>query len=569
MQYYALATDYDGTLAKDGRVDGHTLEALKRFRASGRKLILATGRELDELMEVFPQHDIFDLIVAENGALLYKPSSREEKALGKVPPELFVGELRRRGIEHLSVGRVIVATWRPFETTVLEVIRDLGLELQVIFNKDAVMVLPSGINKATGLKAGLKELGLSPHNVAAIGDAENDHAFLSFCQCSASVDNALPMLKETSDLVMKSGHGKGVSEFIEMILKDDLGEVEYSLKKNRIPIGRDEDDEEVFIRHTESLLLTGTSGAGKTTFASAFLEGLEETGYQYCIIDPEGDYEEFENAVILGSPKREPTIDEIVHVLEQPAQNCIINLVGISVEHRPEFFEKLLPALLKIRASSGRPHWIVIDEIHHLLPATWEPSHLAIPRELSGLMMITIHPEHIAPEVLSIVNAIVAIGQNPEKTIKKFSSTLGENPPVLPEEVLEAGQAIAWWRSPSKEPFLFRTITPKRERKRHHLKYAEGELPPERSFYFKGPKGKLNLRAQNLMIFLQMAEGVDDDTWLFHLKNGDYSYWFRNMIKDDELAGEAEAIEKEKKISARESRRLIRSKVLSRYTAPE
>lgn len=569
MQYYALATDYDGTLAKDGRVDENTLDALKKFHASGRKLILVTGRELDELMEVFPQYDIFDLIVAENGALLFKPASREEKTLGRVPPEIFVNELRRRGIQRMSVGRVIVATWRPFETTVLEVIRDLGLELQVIFNKDAVMILPSGINKAAGLKEGLKELGLSPHNIAAIGDAENDHAFLRLCQCSASVDNALPMLKETSDIVMKSGHGKGVCEFIEMILKDDLSELGISLKKNRIRIGKTPDEEDVFIRPSESFLLSGTSGAGKTTFASAFLEMLEEQSYQYCIIDPEGDYQDFENAVILGSAKREPTVEEIIHVLGQPGQNCIVSLVGISVEHRPEFFENLLPALLKLKAATGRPHWIVIDEIHHLLPAAWAPSLLSIPRELSGLLMITIHPDHIAHEVLSVVNSIIAIGQNPEKTLKKFSSVLGENPPRLSEVELKSGEAIAWWRTPFKEPFLFNTITPEKERIRHHMKYAEGELPPERSFYFKGREGKLNLRAQNLMIFLQMAEGVDDDTWLYHLKNGDYSTWFRSMIKDDDLAGETEEIEKEKNISAQESRRRVRSKILARYTAPE
>ncbi|HEX2866488.1 MAG TPA: HAD-IIB family hydrolase [Ignavibacteriales bacterium] len=569
MQYYALATDYDGTLAKDGRVEGQTLEALKRFQASGRKLVLVTGRELDELMEVFPEHELFDLIVAENGALLYRPSAKEEKILGRVPPELFVSELHKRGVERMSVGRVIVATWRPFETTVLEVIRDLGLELQMIFNKDAVMVLPTGINKATGLKAGLKELGLSPHNVAAIGDAENDHAFLRLCQCSASVDNALPMLKETSDVVMRSGHGKGVCEFIDMILKDDLSGLEFGLKKNMISIGSESSGKEVLIRPAESLLLTGSSGSGKTTFASAFLEALEEKEYQYCIIDPEGDYIDFENAVILGSPKREPAIDEIVHVLENPEQNCIISLVGISVEHRPEFFEKLLPALLKIRTSTGRPHWIVIDEIHHLLPASWEPSHVAIPREFSGLMMVTIHPDHIAPEVLSIVTLVLAVGQNPQKAIKKFSSALKENLPSLPEEEPASGQAIAWWRTPPKEPFIFNPLTPSKERKRHSIKYAEGELPPERSFYFRGREGRLKLRAQNLMIFLQMAEGVDDETWLYHLKKGDYSYWFRNMIKDDVLAAEAEAVEKEKNISARESRRKIRAKVLSRYTAPE
>jgi HAD superfamily hydrolase (TIGR01484 family) len=150
MRYHVLATDYDGTLAHHGRVHDSTLAALERLRATGRRLILVTGRELDDLLSVFAEVEFFEWIVAENGALLYRPADRQEKVLGAPPPE-FVEMLRQRGVAPLSVGRVIVATWQPHETTILRVIRDLGLELQVSFNKGAVMVLPAGITKASGL----------------------------------------------------------------------------------------------------------------------------------------------------------------------------------------------------------------------------------------------------------------------------------------------------------------------------------------------------------------------------------------------------------------------------------
>jgi hydroxymethylpyrimidine pyrophosphatase-like HAD family hydrolase len=129
MRYLVLASDYDGTLATDGVVDEETVAALERLVASGRKLLLVTGRELDDLLDVFPQIHLSELVVAENGALLYWPASREEKLLAKPPPAAFVEALRKRGVGPISVGRVIVATWHPHETTVLEVIRDLGLEL--------------------------------------------------------------------------------------------------------------------------------------------------------------------------------------------------------------------------------------------------------------------------------------------------------------------------------------------------------------------------------------------------------------------------------------------------------
>ncbi len=201
MRYLALACDYDGTLAHDGRVDDRTLSALERLRGSGRKLLLVTGRELDDLFKTFAHTDLFEWVVAETGALLYRPSDHKKLVLGDPPPEHFVERLRERGVAPISVGRSIVATWHPHETTVVEVIRELGLELQVIFNKDAVMVLPAGVNKATGLRAALRDLGLSPHNVVGIGDAENDHAFLSVCECSAAVDLPLPEGPAMSRLV--------------------------------------------------------------------------------------------------------------------------------------------------------------------------------------------------------------------------------------------------------------------------------------------------------------------------------------------------------------------------------
>ena len=186
MRYLALCCDYDGTIAHHGRVDEPTLAALKRLRESGRQLVLVTGRELDDLQKLFPHLDLFARIVAENGALLYRPETREEQPLDEAPPQSFVDKLIERGVGPMSVGRVIVATWEPHEKTVLETIRDCGLELQVIFNKGAVMVLPAGVNKATGLRAALAELNLSPHNAVAVGDAENDHAFFSICECAAA-----------------------------------------------------------------------------------------------------------------------------------------------------------------------------------------------------------------------------------------------------------------------------------------------------------------------------------------------------------------------------------------------
>jgi hydroxymethylpyrimidine pyrophosphatase-like HAD family hydrolase len=222
MQYLALATDYDGTLAQDGHVDEATLAAVQKLRASGRKLILVTGRELPELQSTFPQLDLCDVVVAENGGVLYWPAEKREEALAGPPSAEFLAEMQRLGVAPYSVGRVIFATWRPFEGVVLETIQRLGVGYQIIFNKRAVMVLPSSVNKASGLKVALERLQISADAVVGIGDAENDHAFLETCAVAVAVQNALPSLQNRGDLVTQGDHGRGVSELIGRLLEDDL-----------------------------------------------------------------------------------------------------------------------------------------------------------------------------------------------------------------------------------------------------------------------------------------------------------------------------------------------------------
>jgi hydroxymethylpyrimidine pyrophosphatase-like HAD family hydrolase len=562
----ALACDYDGTIAHDGRIDDATISALERLRRSGRKLVLVTGRELDDLLGLLPQIELFERVVAENGALLYRPASREEKPLGDPPPVRFVETLRERGVTPLSVGRVIVATWESQETTVLETIRDLGVEMQVIFNKGAVMVLPSGVNKATGLQAALGELGLSAHNVVAVGDAENDHAFLRLCECSVAVANALPALKETADWVTPGHHGSGVQELIQHLLDHDLAS--YDPPRHYVLLGTTEDGREVRVRpFGETIMIAGSSGSGKSTLAKSVLERLAECAYQYTIIDPEGDYQALEGPAVLGEPKRPPTIDEICKLLEQPHESLVVNLVGIALDDRPQFFARLLPRIEQLRASHGRPHWLVVDEAHHLFPASWEESGTATPQLWHGLLLITVHPEHVSAKVTAKVDRIVAVGSHPRETIENFCRVAGKPAPAVQDRPLDTGEVILWNRRTGEKPFSFRITPPKSENHRHKKKYAEGNLE-ERSFVFRGPDNKLNLKAQNVTTFLQMAAGVDDSTWLWHLQHGDYSRWFRENIKDEALSAEVERIERRPGVSASESRDQIRALVEERYTLP-
>ncbi|MGH7230311.1 MAG: HAD-IIB family hydrolase [Nitrospiraceae bacterium] len=569
MRYLALAADYDGTLATDGRVDQATVTALERFLASGRKLVLVTGRELNELLSIFPEITLFERVVAENGALLYRPATKEEKLLGMPPSEDFVKELVARGVRPVSVGRSIVATWQPHETVVLDVIRDLGLELQVIFNKGAVMVLSAGVNKASGLMAALDELALSPHNVAAIGDAENDHALLQLCEFAVAVSNAVPTLKDRADFVTQKDHGAGVVELVEKILTDDLRKLDRGVTRHQILLGTREDGTDVSLSPCgENLLVAGSSGSGKSTLATGILERLSEHGYQFCIIDPEGDYEAFEGAITVGNNQAAPSMAEILQVLEKPQANIVVNLVGLPLKDRPEFFGGLLPRLQELRARTGRPHWLVVDEAHHLLPSEWNPASMTLSREMTGLVLITVHPDQMARSILSTVDLVVALGTNPDATLRLFSKAIGVTAPSTEFTEVKSGEALMWSKVQLKPPFKLLIAPSRMERRRHRRKYAEGELPPERSFYFRGPAQSLNLRAQNLILFMQIADGVDDATWMHHLRRGDYSRWFREGIKDEALAEEAFRIERAADLSPADSRASMRAAIEQHYTLP-
>ncbi|MER9604239.1 HAD-IIB family hydrolase [Mesorhizobium sp. M0243] len=564
MYFIALAADYDGTLAHDGIVAKKTLAALERFKKSGRKLVLVTGRELPDLKRVFPELSLFDKVVAENGAMIYTPASEEERVIAPSPEPKFVARLKRQGVKPLSVGRSIVATWEPHQATVLDIIKKMGLELEIIFNKGAVMILPSGINKATGLAAALQDLRLSPHNVVGVGDAENDHAFLQACGCSAAVDNAIPAVKDTANLVMRGARGKGVEQLIAKLIKRDHAIVPK--RHDGIVLGSSGGDD-VYLSPSDTILIAGSSGIGKSTLATALTERFVESGFQFCVFDPEGDYDGLEGAVRLGDGSSAPTKAQVLDLIAKADSNIVVNGLALRVDERPDFFADLLPGLSSFRRRTARPHWLVIDEAHHLLPKRRDDTRAVLSLELPGTILITVHPEAISTDALRLVTAIIALGPKAKDVVKVFCKETGIEPPKdIPSP---KGARVLFWRPQAgKKVKTVKVVEPRQSLKRHSRKYAEGQLDEAGSFYFHGPDNAMNLRAHNLMIFAQIAEGIDDKTWEFHLRTGDYSKWFRQQIRDKDLARETAEAEEDKTLSAQESRKRVLDAVRRRYTAP-
>jgi hypothetical protein len=189
--------------------------------------------------------------------------------------------------------------------------------------------------------------------------------------------------------------------------------------------------------------------------------------------------------------------------------------------------------------------------------------------------LITVHPKSVSKALLDTVNCVIAIGPQPGEIIQEVNEGSGKAW-ALPEQSapgesgpeVRSGEMMVWQLPESNRPEKITLEPAKIELRRHKRKYAAGELGEDKSFYFRGPEGKLNIRAHNLNLFAQIAEGVDEETWLYHLKRHDYSEWLREAVKDDAVADEIATVEGNANLPHAESRARILETIRKHYTGP-
>jgi HAD superfamily hydrolase (TIGR01484 family) len=228
MRWRALATDYDNTIARDSAVSPETEAELRRVSATGRKLVLVTGRTQDcfdgrgPCGDIMQDASVFDLIVAENGGTLYNPRTRSWKLLAPALPDTLLDELRRRGVEPWWQGLVMFSTTKENHEKVWSAIQDLGLKYTAEFNRQWVMYTPVGVSKATGLRAALRELKVRPAETVGLGDGENDLSFMRVTGLAVAVGDAEPSLKRAADLVMPGAGPEGARQALRSLALHDL-----------------------------------------------------------------------------------------------------------------------------------------------------------------------------------------------------------------------------------------------------------------------------------------------------------------------------------------------------------
>jgi hypothetical protein len=286
-----------------------------------------------------------------------------------------------------------------------------------------------------------------------------------------------------------------------------------------------------------------------------------ERRLEFCIIDPEGDYECLANALTIGDANTPPSIAKVIEFIRASGLNLVVNTIAMTLDGRRRLIRDLLPALTELRAASGRPHWLLIDEAHHFLPRGGAEPAEALFAGMPGTILITVDPEYLPLAALRQIDILLAGGDGAARAVAAVAKANGRPPPDGARP--ETGEFLFW---PVRGPGavrIVRSTPPAQGHKRHRGKYAAGDVGPQKGFRFGHP-GPDAPCARNLADFVRLAGQTSDEVWLRHLRAGDYAAWFRDVIRDEELAQAAEA-RPLAALTAADSRKRIIEAVKCRY----
>ena len=541
MHRRVLAFDFDGTLAENGVVPPKVCTALEQLYASGYVLFLVTGR-LTESVSLGALGDLFTGIVWENGAVLYDTANHET--------QLPFGQLDRRLVEALTAadvplehGLAIVSTWEPHKETVWRVINEWGGDAAIINNKGAIMILPAGAAKGSGLQRLLTICGFSPRNLVSFGDAENDLSLLNLGEYGVAVADAVPSLKAIADLVTTLPGPAGVHELLTGYWLNGR-QLEIPLRREiQIPIGEDETNARVSLSGTllagNNLGIFGDSGAGKSWVSGLLAEGMHHAGYQILLIDPEGDFRGMqvmsEFIAFNGSLRVMPSPSVVATVLETVGVSVVLDLCEYPVSQRGQYVANLLRLLRPLRERKFRPHWILLEEAQYFLSPSSNHYQLIMEALVpmltgGGWAFVSYSPAQLGNPVLSALNHCLLTRLSDADSIRVLHQQFqlpADIPAKVPSQhVWDCGDGMVRLLPDTRRvPHI-----------RHLYKYLDNPLPKHKCFYFRDEHGFLGLEAASLFEYLQLLSDLPVESLAYHQTRNDFAAWAEGALGDAELS---------------------------------
>jgi len=544
--FKALACDYDGTLATADRIAPVAVQALQCAREAGLRLILVTGRTFFELLRVCERLDLFDAVVAENGGVLYSPATGTIRDQGPPPAPRLLAELDRRGIA-FQAGRVVIATMRSQEAEVRRAMTAAGIGLDLIYNRAALMLLPRGVSKGTGVRQVIREFGFSFHDVMALGDAENDLDLFDACGWTACPMNAVPALMERADWLFPGADGEGVARaIVERIVSGTLPAA--SSPRHQLTIGWAAGTAELVTIPARgvNVLIHGEPLSGKSWLAGGLIEHLHERRYAVCVLDPEGDYRMLGwlPKVTWAEVRDVAAAAALLREFERDPAACVVaDLSTLSHAGRLQVVEAVLSAIRQLRQRVGLPHWVILDEAHYSLHregvgdsaaglsdkgfcmATYRASWLR--ETVRDTVDIEIVSRTSAPEELADLSARVAVSAATGDVASAATRLPRGTFLLIRHGEGGACTALTFVATPREIPHV-----------RHRRKYASSTVPPDRSFVFRDREGAAVATADSLAAFQRVLAQVAEQVLLGHAERGDFSRWIRDVFRDRVLASQ-------------------------------
>jgi hypothetical protein len=540
-----LALDYDGTIARDDRMDPAVRAAIADARERGITVLLVTGRILDELRRVAGDLHFVDGIVAENGAVVHFPDSGHTSLLAPPVPDAFLAEVRQRGIA-VTAGQCLVDAAAADGGRLLEVIQARELPLVLLFNRSRVMTLPQGVSKATGLHVALDMLRMSPRNTVAIGDAENDHPLLQFAEIGAAVQWGSPVLQSAADLLVPGEGPPAVAGYVRALAERGRLPVPPRARR-RLRLGYTEDGREFSLAvRGRNILIAGDAKSGKSWIAGLLAEQLILHGYSMCVIDPEGDYRSLEalpGVTILGGEDPPPTPRDLLRGLRYPDRSVVVDLSHAAHDQKIDYIRSILPAINVMRRRTGLPHRILLDEAHYFLHDA--AAHHLLDLDTNGYTIVTYCASRLPKELLAATEVMLVTCESNPAEIDALCQRCETCQTVEAARSrwsalahLARGHAVALpiTEESGGELKMFtigQRLTP---HVRHRQKYVDVPVTDSRAFQFAANGGPPH-KARTLRQFVDALEGMAAAASLAaYVRRGDFSRWIADVFGDNALA---------------------------------